>query len=251
MMEIRKTIGIFVAFVLLSDSSWNVDKFITDLKELWNIDFSKAHRNENTLVESYGDGYVGVTFVSSPIPGQEAEQCAALNYMWPEATDIVKSHKAHIIITVTGDETGVIENAKMITKIADACLKQENAIAVYSDGMVHHPAYYGFIAQCMKDGELPILDWVWLGIAKSGDIPGIYTYGLRKFGKEEIEVYADAEFKDVRNFVLNMVDYVLSNDATLNDGDTIGFSDDQRLPVSLSKGIAIDGQTIKIQYPKE
>lgn len=47
---------------------------------------------------------------------------------------------------------------------------------------------------------------------------------MRKFGKEEIEVYADADLNDIRNFMLNIVEYVLCNDATLKDGETIGFS---------------------------
>ena len=37
---------------------------------------------------------------------------------------------------------------------------------------------------------LPILDWVWFGVYRTEECAGIYTYGMRKFGKEEMEVYA-------------------------------------------------------------
>ena len=34
------------------------------------------------------------------------------------------------------------------------------------------------------DEALPILDWVWFGVYRTEECAGIYTYGMRKFGKE-------------------------------------------------------------------
>ena len=78
---------------------------------------------------------------------------------------------------------------------------------------------------------------------------GIYTYGLRKFGKEEIEVYADADLNEGRDFLFDIVAYVLECDVVLNDGETIGFSEEQKLQITVSPGIALPGDTIKIEYP--
>ena len=57
--------------------------------------------------------------------------------------------------------------------------------------------------------SLPVLDWVWFGPYHADGHTGIYTYGLRKFGKEEIEVYADADLNEVRDFLLDIVAYVV------------------------------------------
>ncbi len=81
--------------------------------------------------------------------------------------------------------------------------------------------------------------------------PGIYTYGLRKFGKEEIEVYAPADLSDIRDFLMDIVHYILSDDVTLQDGETIGCSEEQKLAITLSEGIALDGMTLKLEYPDE
>ena len=74
---------------------------------------------------------------------------------------------------------------------------------------------------------------------------------MKKFGRDEIEVYTDteqADFNEIHSFMLDIVTYILESDVTLNDGETIGFTEDQKLPITRSKGIALDGQTLKIGY---
>ena len=128
-------------------------------------------------------------------------------------------------------------------------LKQDNAIAVYTDGVVFQPEFYKTVAAMLHEDGLPVLDWVWFGPYHADGHTGIYTYGLRKFGKEEIEVYADADLNEVRDFLLDIVAYVLECDVVLNDGETIGFSEEQKLQITVSPGIALPGDTIKIEYP--
>ena len=250
MAENNKTIGNFVSFVLLSEPEWDGCQFIRDLKEEWGIDFCSSENDKDTMVEALGDGFAAVSFIPVPIPNGEAEDYSSANYMWPEATDVVKSHKAQILIAITGNDSDMIGKAKMTTKLIDTCLKQKNAIAVYADGAVYQPDFYHIVARSLHEDQLPILDWVWFGIYKSDKISGIYTYGLRKFGKEEIEVYANANLNDIRDFVMTLASYVLEYDVTLKNGETIGFSEDEKLPITLSNGIALDGETLKIQYPE-
>ena len=81
---------------------------------------------------------------------------------------------------------------------------------------------------------------------------GAYTDGLRSFGKDELEVLdARAEPAEVRNFLLNIADYLLEEDVTLRDGETIGFSKEQRLPITRSAGVGQEGMTLKIGWPGE
>lgn len=73
---------------------------------------------------------------------------------------------------------------------------------------------------------------------------------MKKFGKDEMEVYVSpgsADLNQIRDFMLNIVGYVLEYDAELKDGETIGFSAEQKLPITKSRGIALDGETIKIE----
>ena len=92
---------------------------------------------------------------------------------------------------------------------------------------------------------------MWFGVYRTEECAGIYTYGMRKFGKEEMEVYAaNADLNDVRDFLLDIVTYVLDCDVTLNDGETIGFSEEQKLRITLSDAVALDGKSLKLEYPQ-
>ncbi len=48
-----------------------------------------------------------------------------------------------------------------------------------------------------------------------------------------------------------LVSYVLGQDVTLNDGETIGFSAEQKLPITRSEGVSLPGMTLKIGYGAE
>ena len=60
-----------------------------------------------------------------------------------------------------------------------------------------------------------------------------------------------AEPEDLRGFVLDIASYVLEQDVTLRDGETIGFSEGQKLPITRSAGVGQEGMTLKIGWPGE
>lgn len=244
--------GAFVAFVLLSNSQWDVNQLINDCKTDWDIELPDDSK-DNTLVAMMGNMTLAIALMPTPVPNEEAEHNAGANYMWKDAVEVSKSHKAHILVSVLGKDANLLDRGKLFTKVVSSCLKQENAIAVYTDGVVFQPKFYLEVASFMQQDEdaLPILDWVWFGIYRTDEYAGIYTYGMRKFGKEEIEVYAtNADLNDIRDFLLDIVTYVLDSDVTLEDGETIGFSEEQKLGITLSDAIALEGKSLKIEYPQ-
>ena len=63
----------------------------------------------------------------------------------------------------------------------------------------------------------------------------------------EIEILdTNLEPEQLRDLLSNIVFYVLENDIVFHDGETIGFSEEEKLQISRSKGVSIEGQTIKI-----
>ncbi len=245
--------GCFVGFVLLSSQQWDKQQFINDFKADWGTDLPDEGGNGEALVFHVDDMMLAVAIMPYPVPYGEAEHYAAANYLWPDAVTAAKTHQAHVLISVIGQDADLLERGKLFTKAVASCLKQSNATAVYTDGTVFQPDFYREVAGFMRndDKALPLLDWVWFGVYHTDEQKGIYTYGLRKFGKEEIEVFADADLNDVRDFLLDITSYILECDVTLQDGETIGFSEEQKLGITLSDGIALDGQTLKIEYPYE
>ena len=78
-----------------------------------------------------------------------------------------------------------------------------------------------------------------------------YTYGMDVFGKDEMEVLGtDAEPGDLRDFLASLVSYVLENDVKLQDGETIGFTADDKHTITRSPGVGLpeEQMTLKISW---
>ena len=70
---------------------------------------------------------------------------------------------------------------------------------------------------------------------------------LRFFGKQEMEILGSSyEPDEVLSFMYTICEYVIVEDIELKDGETIGFSEDQKLPIKLSEGVSVPGETLKI-----
>ena len=155
-------------------------------------------------------------------------------------------------MSVLGREAGPWKAAALQVKLVCAACGQAGILGVYANGTVYPPELYQEAAAPLDEGELPLLNLVWVGLYRTEEGMGAYTDGLRSFGKDELEVLdARAEPAEVRNFLLNIADYLLEEDVTLRDGETIGFSEEQRLPITRSAGVGQEGMTLKIGWPGE
>ena len=250
--------GSFAGSVLLSKAEWDKEQFIRDLREEWGIvDEEPDEGDENdeyssdAVVMRVGGMMLIVTLFHGHIPDNEAEINAENNYMWPEAVEVAKAHKAHIVVAVLGEEEKLLERGKLFTKAMAVCCKQKYATGVYTSGVVFEPRFYEGFADMLKEDELPIFNWIWFGLYRSeGGLNG-YTYGMDVFGKDEMEVLnANAEPGDLRDFLASLASYVLACDVTLKDGETIGFSADDKHTITRSPGISLpeEQMTLKISY---
>ena len=69
------------------------------------------------------------------------------------------------------------------------------------------------------------------------------------FGKNELEVIDSKQQPDkVISFMFSIEEYVLSEDVELKDGETIGFTEEQKLPISVGDGVSVKGITAKIGF---
>ena len=247
--------GVFTGFVLLSKAEWDKEQFIRDMKEKWDIAVDEydesEEKDDDALVFEVGDMVAAVSLATYPIPNGEAELNAENNYMWEDAVKVAREHCAHIMVAVLGKEENLLEKGKLYTKVVAACCKQKYATGIYTSGVVFEPRFYEGFADMMKEDELPIFNWVWFGLYQSeGGLNG-YTYGMDVFGKEEMEVLnTDAEPEELRDFLASLASYVLACDVTLQDGETIGFSADDKHTITRSPGVSLpeEQMTLKIGY---
>ena len=253
--------GSFVGSVLLSKAEWDKEQLIRDLREEWGIVDEEpdegdedVENSDDAVVMRVGNMMLIVTLFHGHIPDNEAEINAENNYMWPEAVEAAKAHKAHIMVAVLGEEEKLLERGKLFTKAMAVCCKQKYATGVYTSGVVFEPRFYEGFADMMKEDELPIFNWIWFGLYRSEWGLNGYTYGMDVFGKEEMEVLnANAEPEELRDFLASLASYVLACDVTLKDGETIGFSADDKHTITCSPGVSLpeEQMTLKIAYESD
>ena len=252
----NSAVGRFAGSVLLSKAEWDKEQFIKDLQNEWGIvdeelDEKVDEDNRDAVVMRVGDMMLVATLFKNHIPNNEAEINAENNYMWPEAVEVSKNHKAHIMVAVLGEDEKLLERGKLFTKVMATCCKQKYVTGVFTSGVVFSPRFYEGFAGMIKENELPIFNWIWFGLYRSeGGLNG-YTYGMDVFGKEEMEVLnADAEPEALRDFLASLASYVLACDVTLQDGETIGFSADDKHTITRSPGVSLpeEQMTLKISY---
>ena len=244
----------FTGFVLLNEAKFDRDKFLKDLKEDWKItlDLSKEDesKEKDMLVGDINGIMVAVALMPAPIPNNEAVDNAKTNYRWKDAVKVAEEHKAHILVSLLG-EPNLVEGAKLYTKIISALIKQENCTGINVLGTVLNPDMYRDFTRYYEENDMfPVENMIFIGLYGSEEEKiNAYTYGMEGFGKKEMEILSSSQSpEDVYYFLQGVADYVITSDVILQDGETIGFSAEQKISITHSKAIAVDGISIKLGF---
>ncbi len=246
--------GSFVGFVLLSTPVFDAEAFRAVLKADWGIEDTEGEENPREGGEAIAfsvDGMMAtVGLMESKVPNGEAEYWANSNFMTREqSVAAAQSHQAHLLVAVLGGEAAPLEAGKLFVKVAAACLKAPNALGIYDCGTVWLPEPFIQSAMTMQEGELPLTDLVFVGLFQNENGVSSWTNGLRSFGKEELEIVNSSHTpSEVYDLMMNISSYLIQEGAVLRDGETLGYSAKQKLPITRSKGVCVDGQSMKIGF---
>ncbi len=260
--------GSFVNFVLLDDVVFEKETILKALKEDWQIEDSddendveddddsndsdndeELEERDDTIILFYGGGIATISLMPGPIPEEEAVYCAESNFLWKDAVETVKRHKAHILVSFTGKETPVKEAGEIMVKLVVSACKQRGVLGIYANETVYKPEYYLDCAEMLKEGEFPLYNLVWFGLYRGKEGFCAYTQGMRSLGYDEMEIVdSKQQPSDILDMLFGAAAYVVDSDVILNDGETIGFSAEQKLPITKSRGAAVEGDSLKIGF---
>lgn len=243
--------GRFGGLLLLDRPQWDVVRFKEDLYRRWGLVVENEHVSDtgNVLLFSVDSCFIAVCLVPAPVPGREAEEAAAGNYLWPQAPAETARHRAHLMVAVMGKLLPLPERGKLFVKVMDTCCDQPGAIGVCQRGTVFQPAYYQSTARMIREGMLPLFNWIWFGLRLREEGLCAYTCGMEVFGRDEIEVLdTAADPAALRTFLSDIAGCVLERDLMLSDGDVIDYGEKGRLPVTRSAGVFLSGMTLKVPY---
>ena len=255
--ERQSSAGPFAGFVLLSTPEWDLEAFKAQLKADWDIDYPPAdgeqsgENDDKTVAVFDVDGMTAAaSLMEAPVPDGEAEYWANSNFMDREnALAAAQSHKAHVMIAVMDKEHSPRERGELYVKLVSTLLKAPNALGVYTNGTVWLPDYFIKVSEDLKEGDLPLLDLVFVGLVQYEKGICGWTNGLRAFGKDELEIRDSQQSpQDVHELLLNVSGYLIEEDVTLRDGETLGYTAEQKLHITRSEGVNVEGMSLKIGF---
>jgi hypothetical protein len=150
-------------------------------------------RADDMLTVAPGGARAVIAVAAHPIPWEELEGPCQAAWWWPEAEQKLRKHKAHLLITLTGDEDLVTRTMRLTRLVAAVAASSRGAIGVYwgAGTLVHSPEAFIEDAAQMTREELPLNLWVDFRPQRNGDgTLGIFTTGMTALGQMELEVAA-------------------------------------------------------------
>lgn len=246
--------GPFASFILLDKAEFLPEQMAADLLADWGIVVEDAdiRQGEEPIVCTIDGMMATVALMPAPVPNDEAVENAKTNFRWPEAVEVTQAHRACLLVAAFPNDKSLTDAGILLVKLCTSALKQPHATAINTAGSVFAPDFYTeFAKNSLKEDLFPIMNLVFFGIYSrdGGNTFSGYTYGMSCFCKMEMEVLDSTHTASELLYFLNdIATYVIEADVTLQDGETIGFSAEQKLSITQSAACALDGDSLKIGF---
>lgn len=138
----------------------------------------------------------------------------------------------------------------VLTQLMDALMREDAAVGVYRGelGVVHPPQMVTELADLLSKGQAPLPLWIAIRVY-SPDLTHGRTLGLPLFGHLDLDVMDSSHAgEDVFNVLANVADYIVSSDAFLLPGQTIGYRDGEELAITQEVSPADNLPILRIHY---
>lgn len=188
-----------------------------------------------------------------PIPWPDLEGPCAASLLWKNATEDIRAHEGHIIVTVMADLSD-IEQAITLTRGTAAVLAAcQGAIGVFWTNatlIVPKPLFLEFTEKVLPHGP-PLDIWVDFRVGRTTETTSAgFTVGMRALGHMEIEAASSPEKpSELRNRFQALARYLLENGAVVKDGDTFGNSASEKIRIVFGNStFGNAGKVMCLQY---
>ena len=218
--------------------------------KIFGKDYSIDCSDPNIFIVQRGSNTVGfLAHMPAPIPGQEAQENADGNFLWPEGKEEAGLHQSHVIVTTMGaDEKPPVEAAIEVTKLALVALKAFDGLGVYwgSANVCNSREVFESFSDGMSPDHVPVPIWLrFQFVSTSDDQIGMYTLGMQQFNLMEIEVdQCQLSPEDLFEFVSNIAHYLIQSGPVVADGNTVGSDENEQILVRHLPSMTDDTKTV-------
>lgn len=210
---------------------------------------------ETSLAFPLGGNTAAVALLPAPIPWSDLEGPCETAWWWPEAKLRMRGHNSHLLVALGGEGGYAADAAKRgedefaaalggecgdavrgslaLTHLTAAVAAHVHAAGIYWGGgrLVHDPQVFLKEARSASQENLPLHLWIDFRIERNDDHTlRLFTTGMRAFGKMEIEIPRSRHKpSEVFDFACSIAEYILSRNAEIRDGHTVGRREDEKV----------------------
>jgi len=247
---VKQTDNILLAMPIFNNgANYDLLKLIENLITQWGFDITEVGGDNDAAGFKANGVEVALASIQMQIPEDDIEWAAQYAYNWPNAIEDLKGHTGHAIVTVWGGVGSPMGRHLVLSKVLCSILTSSNAVAIYhgTQSLLIPKNQYLQYNDLLAANKAPVNLWVYIGLRNSAAGNSAYTYGLKEFGKQELEVIDSAvDLEDLYEFLGNISAYILNNDVTLQSGETVGHTADEKVSITASKGKFVEGETLKL-----
>jgi hypothetical protein len=230
-----------ISALLLETESFPVDAFLKDAagKRIAGKAVSGINRGEGVVFSfEVGKEFLALALMPAPYPAADLEGPIATTGMWPPRPPIeeVKKHRSHLLITMTGGTGDPVRRRLILTAVTALAARQRGVMAVYwpeGTHVIYPPLFIEMAGKIDSPEAPPLYLWVDLRIFRNKDgTTGLFTTGLTPLGHKEIEIPSiEMDPGELREWLLNIMYYLLENGPVLKHGQTIGMTAEQQIRI--------------------
>jgi hypothetical protein len=230
-----------ISFLLLKGESFPIDAFLKEVAKtrIAGKAASEISREDGGVFSfKVGDEFLALALVPAPYPAKDLEGPIATSWMWPPKPPIedVKQHRSHLLIAMKDGSADPVRRRLIVTAVTALAAKQHGVMAVYwpEAALVHYPPVFVNMAGQMESPKAPPLYlWVDLRVFSNRDgTTGLFTTGLSALGHLEIEIPSiNMGPGELREWLQNIICYLLENGPVLKHGQTIGMTAEQQIRI--------------------
>ncbi|HMX40274.1 MAG TPA: hypothetical protein PK971_08895 [Saprospiraceae bacterium] len=222
------------------------------LRNDWKLRTDSSTTADKTIVFNHNGLTVMLAYLDYPADRDELAAAARLSWLWKTAAADIAKHQAQVVVSVLGPESRVLDLYATLTKTLAAALQHSPSIGVFMNSqylLLPKDFYLSSARTLLKDKTLPVYCWVYFGMMEEGEASSGYTYGLRDFGLEEMEIVkAAAPVAETHALLLDAAASVIQYHIKLQSGQPFTTIEGTKVTPQKGKAAFVDGETFQLTF---
>ncbi len=179
------------------------------------------------------EGIAHVMLMPIPVPDGEAERNAERSLAFVGQEPELPPHSAHLVVPWSPSENQtILEGLQAQARVTAAVTLASGGVAVYmgAAGATHPAEWFVEVARQVDD---PIMLWIGVSHAVTEEARHSFlSFGMHQFGQPDLLLTAPLEQgSDAIEYFYDLLAYCASTGRAVNDGETVGRTDDERILV--------------------